>query len=194
MDKLLALVVPNTAKAQRQCCITQVRDRYSGKAYVDGLAIHVQAASGNATPTGIVEHGIRGRATVAGNHLKSFLARQRPLHLVEEVEELRIQDAHLPGIMITQQVIERHQGIRQILAIDCINQRNALTRVGVIESQAACAGDGRHRLIGKWQGGSGGGQPDRMAQKDATGIIGISQHVAHDTKAPLIAHPYSGRG
>lgn len=166
-------VVADPAPLERERRVPQPAERHVGEPDVDRLALHVETLGGDpAAP--LTEYGVGPGRPVAGNHLERTAGPGQSGQVVENVQHPGIDDVLVAGPEVTQQVVDRLEGVRQVPSGGEVLHLEGLPGVGVEKGERS-----RRQRTGLEHPGQGGepGQGGNGGRYELASIHAISLHI-----------------
>lgn len=147
MDETGFGIITNSAGMHGHGTLINLRDARTGELDIDGLSFHMEAMARHAA-IGTPHALIRPRGAIAGNHLIDALAPHFYLDGPEDVEELRVDDMDLPGLIIAEKAVDLCQGSPVVRLAGGIGESQFLLGTGMNKRKGAfiqrlCTADGR---------------------------------------------------
>ena len=105
MHEVRSRVVPDASDSGLERGATKLGKRHIGEPDIDGLALHVQAASRHPFAA-MPEHLVGRGGTIAGDHLKRTGGPRQTLQAMEQIEQTRVDVVDIAGAKVTQEVID----------------------------------------------------------------------------------------
>lgn len=132
MDEIGMRVIADAALAHFHRLITDGMQAFVAQAYVDCLAVHMQALRIDAARFA-AEHRVGVRRAVAGDDFKRFLRIKRRVEVSEHVEQVRIDGLHIVRIMIAQDIGDILEGFREVDAFLPVYGLEVFTGMNIME-------------------------------------------------------------
>src|SRR5262249_52003685 len=127
-----AWIKTNSAALRAQPRSAQLIERNAGNVEIDRLALRVLAELGD--PAGfLAKRRIGGRRTIAAHDPDRLFGPDLPMHLPEEVDQMRVHVGRLVLPPIAQQLIDFGQRLLVVAAVDLVGNGEVFVRVNVMQ-------------------------------------------------------------